>query len=1042
MECKNKFQEILRSASFTLLMIILPCVYAHAQSTVTGNVTDGSGMGVIGASVIVKGTTTGTTTDDAGFYSLRVPSGDSILEFACIGYKTQEVPLNSRSSIMVTLQADISMLEETVVVGYGVQKKKLITGATVQVKGEDIGRLNTVNVLGALQSQTPGVNIIQSSGEPGQGFKVSIRGLGTIGDSEPLVIIDGIAGGDLNALNPNDIESVDVLKDAASAAIYGSRAANGVILVTTKQGHAGETKVSLDYYYGIQNVYREPQLLNAQEYAAIENEGRLMDGLAPYDFAEDVPNWDKIESGEWTGTNWFKLAENKNAPVMNGSVNITGGNENAVYSLGFGYTSQEGIIGQPTVPYYDRYSLRMNSEYTVLKIGNRDIVKIGENFTYAYSTSNGMQIGDMWSNDIRDLLDTSPFLQNKEDDGSWHYAIPWEIRQANPLAMEEARTQSLNKEHEMKAGAYMTVEPIIGLIFKSSFGYTLDGGSWRSFSPIYQYSSTQLNTLESVSQSEWLGTGLTWENTLSYNFSICDKHHLNMLVGQSIEKSGMGESVSASNGNPIFHDFKHAYVSNALLTTINSATSMGGMPWGDHKLASFFGRLNYDYDNTYLFTAVLRGDGSSNFPKGKRWGVFPSVSAGWVITNEDFMEHLKDVADFLKIRASWGQNGNQSITAFQYLAPIATDAYYTFGNDKTVPSIGSYPSLLPNEDITWETSEQFDAGIDARFLKNRLSVALDYYIKNTKNWLVDAPQLASYGTGAPYINGGDIRNNGFEIDLGWDDNVGELHYGINLNLSCNKNRVTRLANSEGIIHGDSDVLFTHAADCYRAQVGYPVGYFYGYKTLGIFQTQEQIDGYDGAKLDGTQPGDVIWQDTDGDGQITADDRTIIGDPNPDSIAGFGIDAQYKGFDVSATMNGVFGNQIYRSYRSWSDMAKENYTADIFERWHGEGTSNRYPRLTSGVHTNRLWVSDLYVEDGDYVRMQNFTFGYDFNTLFKSNVISKARLYFAVENLFTITKYEGLDPEVGYGHDNDWVSGIDVGFYPRPRTYMLGVSLAF
>lgn len=349
---------------------------------------------------------------------------------------------------------------------------------------------------------------------------------------------------------------------------------------------------------------------------------------------------------------------------------------------------------------------------------------------------------------------------------------------------------------------------------------------------------------------------------------------------------------------------------------------------------------------------------------------------------------------------------------------------------------------MANPDVTWETSEQLDFGLDARFLNNRLGLNFDYYIKDTKDWLLVAPMLDSFGTGAPFVNGGDVRNQGYEISLNWNDYISGFEYSATLNLAHNKNEVTRIANAEGIIHGDPDVLSNQTTEMYRAQVGYPIGYFYGYSTAGVFQSEEQIANYKGAKLDGTKPGDVIWVDRDHNGVIDDGDQGMIGDPNPDYNLGLSLTASYKGFDISMTMNGVFGNQIMKSYRSYVDYTRQNYTSDIFGRWHGEGTSNRLPRLTSGTHSNWQYVSDLYMEDGDYFRMQNLTIGYDFKKLFKNLPLKQLRLYVAAQNLFTITGYSGMDPEVGYGGYQNWVSGIDLGFYPSPRTYMVGANIKF
>jgi len=1030
------------SACFTLLFV---CTSLFAQTTqvVTGTVVSAKdGEPLIGVNVLQQGTDNGVVTDINGNFTLSVIVPCE-LSVTYIGFHKELIKVTSSSTrLYVELKEDNEMLDEIVVVGYGTQKKKLVTGATVQVKGDDIAKLNTVNALGALQSQTPGVNITQSSGMPGEGFKVTIRGLGTTGSSAPLYIIDGIAGGDINSVNPADIESIDVLKDAASAAIYGSRAANGVILVTTKQGRVGKAEISYDGYYGIQNVYRMPDVLNAQEYAMIMSEARMMDGLPDFDYASMVPDWDKIQSGEWKGTNWLDEARNKNAVVQNHALNITGGTEQSVYSIGLAYTQQDGIIGAPVEPSYTRYSVRLNSEHTLYKKGQLDIIKLGENMSYSYSENSGIAIGDTWSNDIRNMLHASPFLPNKDENGDFHYAIPWEIREANPIGqMYYQNGNNIHKGHSLRMNLYVTIQPIKGLRLKSNFGYSFSAGSYRSFVPAFKLASATFSNENTVNHNMNMGANLQWENTVSYDFKVNSNHHFSTLLGQSIEKTGLGENLSGSNINSIFDDFKHAWLDNT--PAITNRTSLGSSPWGEGALASFFGRINYDYANKYMATIVMRVDGSSNFARGHRWGYFPSVSAGWVISEERFMENTKSWMDFLKIRASWGQNGNQDIPAFQYLSTFAFNgADYTFGPDNSIITSGAYPNILANADLTWETSEQYDFGFDARFLNNRLGLNFDYYIKNTRDWLVQAPILATYGTGAPFINGGDVRNKGFEISLNWNDQKGDFQYGATLNIAHNKNEVTRIANSEGIIHGDNDILSNQTTEMYRAQVGYPIGYFYGYTTAGIFQTEEEIANYKGAKLEGARPGDVIWMDRNKDGVIDDNDQGMIGNPHPDFNLGLSLHAAYKGFDISMTMNGSFGQQIMKSYRSFVDYSRQNYTSDILDRWHGVGTSNHLPRLTTGTSANWQNISDLYMENGDYLRCQNLTVGYDFKKLLKRLPLQQLRIYVAAQNLFTITKYSGMDPEIGYGGYQDWVSGIDLGFYPSPRTLMVGANIKF
>lgn len=1015
------------------------------EKKITGVVYDEAGLPVIGANILEKGTTNGTITDMDGNFTLTVSDNTTLL-VSYIGYNQQEISVHGKESFVINLKEDSQSLEEVVVVGYGVQKKKLVTGATVQVKGDDLQKLNTVNPMGALQSQSPGVNITKTSGQPGSEFKVSVRGIGTVGDSSPLYIVDGVTVSNIDYLSPSDIESIDVLKDAASAAIYGARAANGVILVTTKQGKSGKAVIEYDGYVGWQNIVQNVTPLNAQEYAMIMSEGAQNSDMNPFDFQKLVPNWNKIESGEWKGTNWFDEMCNKNAFMQNHALNVRGGTEQSVYSLGLSYTTQEGSFGNPAPPQYTRYSFRLNSEHKLIKGQGYDVLKIGENLNYIYSEKSTIGTGNLYVSDLRQAFITNPFLPVYDENGDFHYAIDWNEKQINPMGfLYYEHSQNLRKDNRLSGNLYIELQPIKGLKFRSSFGIHLDMSSYRKFVPVYDLGPEKFCNENVTTQQFSLGNKWLFENTLSYDCTLRESHDFNFLLGMSAEKSGLGETIKGENVNSIFDDFNHAYLDNNK-QIYEGKTKLSGAPLTPGRLLSFFGRVNYNFRETYLATLVMRADGSSNFAPGNRWGYFPSVSAGWVMTNEKFMEKALSWLDFLKIRASWGQNGNQNISGFQYLANIAFDSKYFFGDNKNNVYAGAYPSILANTDIKWETSEQIDLGFDARFLSGRLSLAFDWYNKKTKDWLLVAPVLGSYGTGAPYINGGDVLNRGVELGLSWkDQSAGGFQYSVSGNIAYNKNEVTRIANSEGIIHGPANVLSHNTAELYRAQVGFPIGYFWGYETDGIFQNEDEVNAYKNAEgkiiMPDAVPGDLRFVDANGDGTIDDNDKGMIGDPNPDITFGLSASMSYKGFDLNIVTNGVAGNQIARSYRSGNE-AFHNYTTEILDRWHGEGTSNTIPRVTASASINDLYISDRYIENGSYWRISNVTIGYDFKKLFKNLPLQQARLYVTGQNLATITGYKGLDPEVGYGYDSSWASGIDLGFYPSPRVFMVGISLKY
>ena len=1030
-----------------IILLCLPIMSVKAvpsqTSTVSGVVISGSDeVPLVGGSVLVKETANGTITDMDGNFKLNVVSGQTLV-FSYIGYVTQEIVVTDQKSLNVILKEDTEILDEVVVVGYGVQKKKLVTGATVQVKGESLAKMNTNSPLQGMQGQTPGVNISSTSGQPGSDMKVSIRGLGTVGNSSPLYLIDGV-GGDISTLNPADIESIDILKDAASAAIYGAQAANGVVLITTKSGKEGKAQISFDAYYGVQTVARKINMLNAKEYMTIMDEQAVNSGNAPYDWSSFRSIYDA--NGNVHDTDWIDSMFKDNARTQSYTLGITGGSQTSTYALSLGYMSQEGVVGGKDVSNYERYNFRINSEHKIFK--DSDLLKVGEQVSFVYKMNNGISVSDQYNNTLRGAFATSPlapiYSDNNAYDSSYNDTSnsDWYNGDGNPYGSMMTNSNNENKTATFSGNVYAELQPVRNLKLRSVFGAVYGSSEYRSFNPLYQFSIYTYNTTRtSATQNMNHSLGMTWTNTAAYDWT-CGKHAFNALVGMEVYRYS-GTYLQAKTGalREGFDDWDHAYVGNGTASSADDGMSVDGYPHDESRSVSYFGRFGWNWKETYMLNATLRADGSSKFARGNRYGVFPSISAGWTLSNEKFMQNTQNWLDYLKLRASWGQVGNQNIDNYQYTAPItSSNTHYIFGTADGAPAQsgywGAYPSRLANESVTWETSEQTNIGIDARFLKSRLSVPAD--------WLVEAPILATAGTGAPFINGGDVKNTGVELALTWNDRVGkDFNYNIGVNGAYNKNKVGNIPTEDGIIHGKINMLYDNTPEFYRAQNGHAIGYFWGYETAGIFQNKEQIanwnaDGKHGILQADAQAGDVIYVDQNQDGIIDDNDKVDLGNGTPDFTYGFNVGFNYKNFDFSLVAYGAAGNQIVQSYRNHAN-SKANYTTAILNRWTGEGTSNRMPRVTD---TNINWqFSDLYLQDGDYLRISNITLGYDFAKLIKLKAISQARLYVQVQNAFTFTKYDGMDPEIGYG-TSDWVSGIDLGYYPRPRTFLVGVNLKF
>ena len=1038
---------------------------------VTGNVSDAEGP-IIGASVVEKGNAgNGTVTDLDGNFSLNVKPGATIV-ITYIGYQKQEIAVGNQSSFKITMKTDDKTLDEVVVVGYGVQKKKLVTGSTIEVKGDDIQKMNTTQVLGALQSQTPGVNIQAASGQPGDGFKISIRGAGTNGNTAPLYVIDGVSGGDINNINPADIERIDVLKDAASCAIYGSAAANGVILVTTKQGKQGKIQVSYDANVGWANVYRMPKMLTAKQYMEVMDQVRFNSGESGYDWksimGEDLYN--SYMDGSNEGTNWVEAIRNKNAVTTSHSLNVTGGSDRSTFSMGAGYQYQDGVFGNVVKSDYRRFTFRINSEHVVYRNDKgMDVVKIGENIYYQHKQNQGIQIGGQYSNELSNMLRANPAIPMYNADGSYtkaedlkNWVDNYNSYSVNPvykmLNQQSGHNKSINQN--LHATGYLEIQPIKNLVYRGQLNYNQNTWTWRTFLPIFDANRTNADYFRTEDKAtNQIGTSWGWSttNTLSYKFDLQKKHNFDILVGTEFGESrpDFGFSLNATSSNSVFGDMTHAYMT---YMKNNNAAAVTGTPCDDSRSMSYFGRVNYNFNEKYMLSAIMRADGNSKFAPGKRWGYFPSVSAGWVISNEKFMAKTASWLDFLKLRAGWGQNGNaQTINNFQWQGAFAfdTSSYYTFNGNPDQYVSGSAPSRLPNEDLTWETSEQLNIGLDARFLSGRLGFTADWYNKKTKDLLVAVPVDPTTGFSTQMKNAGTVENKGIELSLSWNDKIGkDFQYNVGWNMAYNHNEVTEVKSNQTYNNGGNDLLAQNTGYMARFEEGHPIGYFWGYKTEGVMQNEADVQAYldknckgnaaNSKQGTGIKPGDLKFVDVTGDGIVNDDDKTELGDPHPDVTMGITLGASYKGFDLSVTGFGAFGQQVARSFRKFTDGEFENFTTEVYDYWHGEGTSNKYP-LLAHMNAGPNWqtISDIYIEDASYFRLQNLTVGYDFTKIWKNSPFQQLRLYFAAQNLFTITGYKGMDPENGTAIGSDsWVTGVDVGNYPQPRTYMVGVNVKF
>lgn len=1057
------------------LIAVMTCLGIYAQDvTVTGTVvasTDGEPL--IGATVMVKGSSTGTATDIDGKFTIQAKKGSSLL-VSYVGYKSQEVKVNgTMTDVKVSLLEDSEMLDDVVVVGYGTQKKSVVTAAISKVSEKEISQTAPVRVEDALKGLTAGVTVTTPNGQPGHSNQIRVRGVGTINNSNPLYIVDGMPiDGGLDYLNPSDIQSIEVLKDAASGAVYGARAANGVVLVTTKKGKEGRAKVTYDFSYGWQSVGKKVKVLNGAQYMMMKQEGYLNAG-------QSIPS--QVQGDPWSqgeGYDWEKAIFNDNAPVMNHQVAIAGGTEKVNYYLSLGYYKQDGIMGgNYNQSNYDRLTLRSNNTYTLFDDSNKRsyLNKLVLTTNLAYSRIHSVGFGGgggYYGGAITNALGMSPLLTPTLEPGSDMYNqqmafyaansnyVPRYDANGNLYTVPEAfgggyqeLTNPLqgwsypaekNWSHKIVANFNAELQIWDAIKYRISFGG--DFGFWgnRGHNEAAYFSNLNYRSADQASAWDKWNKGWTWqlENVITYEKTFAEDHNLSVVLGQTA-KEGTGWWIEASANRLM--NLNKPYVDTALAQPNSgkdgeSRTGNAGPNNAWPRLASYFGRVSYDYANRYMLQVTVRRDGSSRFGINNKWATFPSVSAGWNFTNESFLAGKAPWLTAGKLRLSWGKNGNENIGDFRYTVLTNGGNNYYFGPEGSPQTYGSKASGLANPDLKWEESEQYDAGLDFGFMNNSLQFTVDYYYKKTIGMLMEM-QIPNYvGESLPIGNVGKMSNQGVEMELRWNSRFGEFNVNLAGNLSWMKNKLIYLGNANGWATAQSNAT---AGDIARYADGEVFPYFYGFKTGGVFQNQAQADEYN-QKYNLTEanteyyarPGDLIFLDTNGDGTINADDRTKLGKGLPDWTYGFHFGVDWKGLSLTGYFQGVWGNEVYDASLRGDTPAK-NLPAWMLNRWTGEGTTNQYPiyRL-SDQHNYKS--SDLYVHNGAYLRLANLTLSYTLPTQWVNKLgLSNFRLFVMGENLFTATKYHGFTPEVGDGT----AIGIDYGNYPVARTWTVGFNVS-
>ena len=990
----------------------------HAQQqakTVTGTVTDVSGEPIIGANIRIKGTTTGTITDIDGNFSIEAEP-QSVIEVSYIGYLTQETVINNQKSIRFLLKEDTKTLDEVVVIGYGVQKKADLTGSVANINTEKLNTQSNANIGQALQGKIAGVDIVSQGGAPGSGTRIMVRGIGTLNNASPLYIVDGMYMNSIDHINPNDIASIDVLKDASSAAIYGSRAANGVIIVTTKEGSNTEGKpiIDLSVNLGISTASKFLDMLDAKGWAEVTTIARQAIGKPALDMATDLAN---KPDNDWQDIMF------RPALMQNYNLSVKGGGKYSTYYTGLGYFNQDGIVKGTN---YQRYNIQSKNDY------KRGIFSAGTNLIISFSHDKPLH-QELRGGMIGTILQSVPTLEKYDDtrEGGYGGTYGDVVNIPHPLAIiDDNIMDRYNESVKIFANLYAQIELFKGLKYKLNLTPDFSFERYKNYLNKYDF-GLATNSITQLTERQRRRRNILVENLLTFDRTF-GEHKISALAGYTYQDSRFRHIQAYGEGLP------------QGLEEIDAATtnrSNEGNSWRS-VLTSILGRVFYSYQNKYLFTATIRRDGSSKFGKNNRYGYFPSFSLGWNVAEEKFMENVHWL-DQLKLRGGYGVLGNQEIDNYQYSSTITTGINYPDGNGGLLQ--GAFPKNFANPDIKWEETAMTNVGIDFMAFNNRLSLTADYYVKNTKDILLTVPiPISSGGANDPIRNAGKIRNNGFEFNLGWMDQPNpDISYGINLIGSFNKNKVIAMGSESGSIKGGSTNQNITTSE---TKAGYPIGGYWLISTAGYFNSQEEVDAYakDGKKIQpAAEPGDIKFVDANNDGVINDDDRVFQGSPFPDFTFALNGNMRYKNFDLSIGLQGVLGNKIYNATRqTLEDVTKgSNFLASCLDYWTPENKNASHPRLTwDDPNRNTRAESDRYLENGSYLRLRSVQLGYTFPQTWFKGAIQHARVYINAENLFTITSYSGYSPDVNA--DNANYRGFDNFIYPTNRTFMLGLNVTF